>query len=84
MADVLLIRGTVFTVNDHREVIGDGAAAVAGDMIVGVGPFRDLRQAHTSAAVSGPPSDLVVPGYVNAHQHLTGGRLTFMSVRSRA
>jgi 5-methylthioadenosine/S-adenosylhomocysteine deaminase len=80
VADVLLIRGTVVTVNDRREVIGDGAVAVAGDMIVGVGPFRDLRQAHTDAAVSGTPSDLVVPGYVNAHQHLTGDRLIQSSI----
>ena len=49
--------------------------AVAGTDIVAVGPFAELRRPVAAADVLGGPDALVTPGYVNAHQHLTGDRL---------
>lgn len=70
-----LIRGTVVTMNARREVLGDAAVAVSGSDIAHVGPWDQLRTAHPDALVSGSATDLVVPGQINAHQHLTGDRL---------
>ncbi|MEM7286660.1 MAG: amidohydrolase family protein [Actinomycetota bacterium] len=70
-----VINGTVVTMNTERAVIGDGAVAVDGDSIVDVGARDDVTRRHPDAVVVGTPGDLVVPGYVNAHQHLTGDRL---------
>ena len=72
---VQLVRGTVVTMNDKREIIADGAVAIEHTHIVEAGGFDELLRAHPEATVSGSASDLVVPGYVNGHQHLTGDRL---------
>lgn len=75
-----IVRGTVVTMDPDRTTIGDGAVAVEGDVITAVGTFADIRAAHPHHAVVGSASDLVVPGYVNGHQHLTGDRLIQSSI----
>lgn len=73
---VLLVRGAeVVTMDAHRTVVRDGAVAVRGAVIDAVGPYAELQAQHPGAEVVGGPHDLVTPGYVNAHQHLTGDRL---------
>lgn len=58
-----------------RAVVRDGAVAVRGDVIAAVGPWDQLRALHPETPVIGEADSLVTPGYVNAHQHLTGDRL---------
>ena len=65
----------VVTMNDSRTVVRNGAVAVAGDHIVAVGSYAELRRAYPAAEVIGDGTGIVTPGYVNAHQHLTGDRL---------
>jgi 5-methylthioadenosine/S-adenosylhomocysteine deaminase len=74
-ADVVLVRGDIVTMDAAATVIVDGAVAVRGPAIVAVGPFDELRADHTQAMVVGAADALVTPGYVDAHQHLTGDRL---------
>jgi 5-methylthioadenosine/S-adenosylhomocysteine deaminase len=71
----MLIRGTVITMNPAGDVLADGCVAVDGDVITMVGRFADLRAAAPAATVVGDGSGVVTPGYVNAHQHVTGDRL---------
>ena len=75
-----LIRGSIVTMNPGRDIIGDGAVLVDGATIAAVGRFDDLLADHPDANVSGSASDLVLPGYVNGHQHLTGDRLIQSSI----
>jgi 5-methylthioadenosine/S-adenosylhomocysteine deaminase len=70
-----LVRGDIVTMNDAREVISNGAVAVSGSIITAVGTLADLQQARPTWAVVGRADDIVTPGYINAHQHLTGDRL---------
>jgi 5-methylthioadenosine/S-adenosylhomocysteine deaminase len=71
-----IVRGAdVVTMDDVRTVMRDGAVAIAGDRIVAVDDFETLRAAHPAAEVIGDGTGIVTPGYVNAHQHLTGDRL---------
>jgi 5-methylthioadenosine/S-adenosylhomocysteine deaminase len=71
-----IVRGAdLVTMNDLRTVVREGAVAVAGDRIVAVGTFDELSAAHPAAEVVGDGTGIVTPGYVNAHQHLTGDRL---------
>jgi 5-methylthioadenosine/S-adenosylhomocysteine deaminase len=74
-ADVLVRGGDVVTMDDARAVVRDGAVAVRADRIAAVGPWDQLRAEHPGARVIGDAGSLVTPGYVNAHQHLTGDRL---------
>lgn len=71
---------TVVTMDAERQVITDGAVAVTGDRIVAVGPARDVLDAFPDAQVHHAPEGLVMPGLVNAHQHLTGDRLARCSI----
>ena len=75
-----LIRGSIITMDSERRVIDDGAVLIDDSVIAGVGYFNELREAHPEAAVSGSATDLVFPGYVNGHQHLTGDRLIQSSI----
>lgn len=75
-----IIRGTVVTMNAARDIIGDGAVVIQGSEIVGVGGFSAVAASHPGGEVHGSPADLVLPGYINGHQHLTGDRLIQSSV----
>lgn len=75
-----IVRGTLVTMNPGREIIGDGAVVIAGETIAAVGSFDEMRAAHPDESVSGHEGDLVLPGYVNGHQHLTGDRLIQSSI----
>lgn len=75
-----LIRGTVVAMDTERRILDNAAIAVDGSTIAAVGPFEELRHAHPGAPVSGRASDLVLPGYINGHQHLTGDRLIQSSI----
>ena len=70
-----LLRGTIVTVDADRRVIENGAVVVDGETISAVGSFAEVRGQHLEADVVGDPLDLIVPGFVNGHQHLTGDRL---------
>ncbi|MET0460482.1 MAG: amidohydrolase family protein [Ilumatobacteraceae bacterium] len=75
MTDLLVIGDVVITMDRTRRMIADGAVAISGDRIVAVGPRAEVVPAVPGATVVGGPGHLVLPGFVNAHQHLTGDRL---------
>ena len=73
---MLLVRGhDVITMNARREIIRDGAVLIDGPTIVAVGKAETLRRQHPHAEVLGDAEAVVSPGFINAHQHLTGDRL---------
>jgi cytosine/adenosine deaminase-related metal-dependent hydrolase len=49
----------------------DGAVAVAGRDIVAVGPHAQLAATYPGAVVVGDAHSVVLPGFVNAHSHLS-------------
>jgi 5-methylthioadenosine/S-adenosylhomocysteine deaminase len=61
--------------NGTRDVLLDAAVAIEDELITAVGRFADLAAAMPDATVIGSATSVVTPGYVNAHQHLTGDRL---------
>ena len=75
MADLLVIGDVVITMDRTRRMIADGAVAIRGDRILAVGTRAELAPTLPAATVVGGPGCLVLPGLVNAHQHLTGDRL---------
>lgn len=75
-----IIRGTVVTMNPNRDVISDGAVLIDGTAISAVGKLDDLMAASPGVEVVGTVDDLILPGYINGHQHLTGDRLIQSSI----
>lgn len=68
--DILLVGGSVITMNAQREVIHAGAVAVRGDSIVAVGSAESLRQTYTAQETIDCTGRAVLPGLVNAHTHV--------------
>jgi 5-methylthioadenosine/S-adenosylhomocysteine deaminase len=73
---VLLVAGdTVLTMDPQRTIRRDAAVLVDGDRIVDVGPTAELAARAPAAERLGGAGHVVLPGLINAHQHLTGDRL---------
>jgi 5-methylthioadenosine/S-adenosylhomocysteine deaminase len=72
----LLVQGDwILTMDTARTMLRDGAVAVAGERIVAVGTSADLAARWPGARRLGGARRVVLPGMINAHQHLTGDRL---------
>ena len=52
----LIIRGPLVTMNAAREVIGDGAVAIAGDLIVAVVPRASVTARSPAPTLSRRPA----------------------------
>jgi len=72
----LLIEGDwVISMDPDRAMVRNGAVAVRDGRIVDVGPSEAVATRWVATARVGGPGSVVIPGLVNAHQHLTGDRL---------
>ena len=67
--DMLLIGGSVVTVDDDRRVIEPGVVAIDGERITAVGPAEDFA-GWTSARRIDCSGKAVIPGFVDCHSHL--------------
>jgi 5-methylthioadenosine/S-adenosylhomocysteine deaminase len=74
-ADLIVRGGHVLTMDADRTVLLDAAVVVADAMIVAIGDRTAMLSRHPDVPVIGGPDQVVTPGFVNAHQHLTGDRL---------
>ncbi len=69
-ADLLILGGTVVTMDVDRSVITDGGVAVRVGEIVAVGAADEVRAAWSAAEIiEAGAHDLVIPGLVNGHGH---------------
>jgi 5-methylthioadenosine/S-adenosylhomocysteine deaminase len=74
-ADLLITGGDVVTMNPRREVLQGGCIAVSADRIVAVGSTSRLREEFAGVAELDARDCVVIPGMINAHQHVTGDPL---------
>lgn len=75
-----VITGDIVTMDAERSIISDGAVAVADGKIAAVGKADNVRAQYPDAPERGSADSLVVPGFVNAHQHLTADRLVASAI----
>ncbi|HKS68614.1 MAG TPA: amidohydrolase [Candidatus Acidoferrales bacterium] len=68
-AQLIVSGGTVVTMDPQRRVIEDGAVAVRGDSIVGVGTSAQVESGFDAARTLDAHGDLVLPGLINGHAH---------------
>lgn len=71
----LMAVGTVVTVDPERRIIENGAVAIDAGEIVAVGKEELLRTEFEAKQLLGGSGSLLIPGLINAHQHLTGDGL---------
>ncbi len=66
----LLIRhGQLFTMNGTNDTIPDGAIAIEGRRIVGVGPDLEISEAFDATQTVSADGGVVHPGLVDSHLH---------------
>ncbi|HXF27823.1 MAG TPA: amidohydrolase [Bryobacteraceae bacterium] len=59
----------VVTMDTARGLIENGAVAVRGDRIVGVGPASEIQKNFTAPHRLNRPNAILMPGLINAHTH---------------
>lgn len=69
-ADLLLIHGTVVTMNADYVVFPDGAVAIRGHTIIDVGATADLRARYEAAEIRDCGGCAILPGLINGHAHV--------------
>jgi 5-methylthioadenosine/S-adenosylhomocysteine deaminase len=67
--DLLVMHGTVVTMDAKRRVIENGAIAVRGDSIVAVGGTTDLVSQFDAVKVIDARGAIIMPGLINTHAH---------------
>ncbi len=68
--DLLILHGTVVTMNVQRRVIEDGGIAIQGERIAAVGPSERLAAGFEARKLIDARGALLMPGLINAHTHL--------------
>ena len=72
--------GRLVTMTPQRAVLTGAAVAVGAGRILAVGAEAGVLDAHPAARRFDARGGWVTPGFVNAHQHLTGDRLARASI----
>lgn len=69
-ADLLIVGGTVVTMDKTHRVIENGAVAIKADKIVAVGTRADLTRRYSGAKTIDASGRAVIPGLINTHTHV--------------
>src|SRR6202158_3137084 len=67
--DLLILGGTIVTMDGERKVLENGALAVKGDLIVARGPRGTIEAEFEGTQTIQAKGKLVLPGFVNGHTH---------------
>jgi len=68
-ADIIIVGGTVVTMDAQKRVIDDGAVAVRGDSILAVGKRADVEAQVDAGRTIDATGMIVMPGLINGHAH---------------
>jgi len=69
-ADLLVLNGTVVTMDKDHRVIDDGGIAVTGGRIVAVGSSRDIARSYSASQRVDAGGKIIIPGLINGHTHI--------------
>ncbi len=67
--DLIILGGTIITMNDRGEVYPAGAIAIKDDTIVAVGPRPEILPRFRPGEILSYEEDIILPGLINAHTH---------------
>jgi 5-methylthioadenosine/S-adenosylhomocysteine deaminase len=68
--DLIVIGGTIVTMDGARTIYDDGAVVVKSDTIVAVGPRTELESKYVASQMIDAKGSLVLPGFINGHTHV--------------
>jgi 5-methylthioadenosine/S-adenosylhomocysteine deaminase len=68
--DLLVLNGTLVTMDKEHRIIPEAAIAVAGGRIVAVGPRSEIVGKYVAAQTVDASGRLIIPGLINGHTHI--------------
>lgn len=68
--DLLVLGGTIVTMDASRQVIDDGGIAVSHGRIVAIGPRAQIERNYTARQRVNATGKLITPGLINGHTHI--------------
>jgi len=68
--DLLVLNGTLVTMDKDHRVIQDAGIAVTDGRIVAVGSRRDIVGSYTAAQTVDASERIIIPGLINGHTHI--------------
>ncbi len=68
--DLIVVNGTVVTMDDQRRVLPDAAIAIERGRIVAVGAMRDVMSRYSASQRVDAAGKIIVPGLINGHTHI--------------
>src|SRR6185295_839412 len=68
--DLLVLGGTIVTMDQTRRVIDDGGIAVSNGRIVAVGPRAEIESRYSSRQRISAAGKVITPGLINGHTHV--------------
>lgn len=68
--DLLVLGGTIVTMDQTRRVIDDGGIAVSKGRIVAIGPRAEIESRYTSRRRVSATGKVITPGLINGHTHI--------------
>jgi len=68
--DLLVLGGTVVTIDETRQLIDDGGIAVKNGRIVAIGPRAKIEGTYTARQRINATGKLITPGLINGHTHV--------------
>lgn len=69
MVSYIIYGAYVVTMNQNMDVITNGAIAIKGSKIVDIGDAKQIFNKYPQAKVIGSNKHVVLPGFINAHNH---------------
>ena len=68
--DIVILGGTIVTMNEARQVIEDGGLALKGGRIVAIGPRVEIVKSFTGRETLYATDRIIIPGLINGHTHV--------------
>src|SRR5918995_1664189 len=68
--DLLVLGGTIVTMDQARRVIPDGGIAVSNGRIVAIGSRAEIERDYTSRQRVNATDKVITPGLINGHTHI--------------
>ena len=81
---LFLGNGSVITRGKGNKLIPDGAVVINGGLIVAVGPQKTLRQKYPEAEYIDAHGGLIMPAFINTHEHIYSALARGLSIKGYA
>jgi 5-methylthioadenosine/S-adenosylhomocysteine deaminase len=69
VVDILVLHGTVITMDSQRRIIADGGVAITENKITAVGIAEDIKKQYHARDIIEVHGHAILPGFINGHVH---------------